>query len=115
MAYALECICHFFCNFVVMAKGRDKELIELRDNKLFERYYYWSEVQRLRFDDTIAKLAHEEFFLSEQTILRIIKRMLMEGRTINGEKIKKSRYLGFRYEERAKQKCRSYEHSLFPE
>ena len=34
-----------------MAKGRDKNLIELRDEALCRRYYYWTEVQRLRFDD----------------------------------------------------------------
>ena len=30
-----------------MAKGRNKQLIEERDKKLFERFYYWFEVQRL--------------------------------------------------------------------
>jgi len=34
-----------------MTKGRDKNLIELRDEALCRRYYYWTEVQRLRFDD----------------------------------------------------------------
>ena len=34
-----------------MGKGRDKELIKLRDEALCRRYYYWTEVQRLRFDD----------------------------------------------------------------
>lgn len=77
-----------FCIFALMAKGRDKDLIELRDKKLFERYYYWSEVQRLRFDDTIRKLAFDEFFLSEATTLRIIKRMLVEGATVDGKTIK---------------------------
>ena len=36
-----------------MAKGRDKKLIELRDEALCRRYYYWTEVQRLRFDDAL--------------------------------------------------------------
>ena len=40
-----------------MAKGRNKQLIDERDKKLFERFYYWSEVQRLRFDDVIHKLS----------------------------------------------------------
>ena len=30
-----------------MPKGRDKTLIELRDEALLRRYYYWTEVQRL--------------------------------------------------------------------
>ena len=93
-----------FCIFAPMAKGRDKELIELRDKKLFERYYYWSEVQRLRFDDTIRKLAFDESFLSEATTLRIIKRMLTEGATIDGKTIKNSRYQGFRPSRRTKSK-----------
>ena len=36
-----------------MGKGRDKELIRLRDEALCRRYYYWTEVQRLRFDDAL--------------------------------------------------------------
>ena len=75
-------------------RGRNKELIQERDKKLFERFYYWSEVRRLRFDDTIKKLSEEEFFLCEATTLRIIKRMLLAGETVNGEEVKKSRYLG---------------------
>ena len=49
----------FFRNFAVMRKGRDRTLINERDRKLFERYYYWTEVRRLRFDDTIQKLLPE--------------------------------------------------------
>lgn len=79
-----------------MSKGRNKQLIDERDKKLFERFYYWSEVQRLRFDDVIHKLSTEEFFLCEATTLRIIKRMLMEGATVNGLAVRKSRYMGFR-------------------
>lgn len=96
-----------------MAKGRDKKLIEARNKKIFERYYYWSEVQRLRFDDTIAKLAYEEFFLSDQTVLRIVKRMLMNGEKVNGQALKPSKYLGFRFQPRAKH--RPCEPALFPE
>ena len=39
----------------LMAKGRDKKLIELRDEALCRRYYYWTEVQRLRFADALIK------------------------------------------------------------
>ena len=48
-----------------MAKGRDKNLIELRDEALCRRYYYWTEVQRLRFDDALKVLSRQEFFISE--------------------------------------------------
>ena len=74
-------------------RGRNKELIQERDKKLFERFYYWSEVRRLRFDDTIKKLSEEEFFLCEATTLRIIKRMLIAGETVNGEEVKKGRVI----------------------
>ena len=47
-----------------MAKGRDKKLIELRDEALCRRYYYWTEVQRLRFDDALKVLSRQEFFVS---------------------------------------------------
>ena len=96
-----------------MAKARNKQLIEERDKKLFERFYYWSEVQRLRFDDVIHKLSTEEFFICEATTLRIIKRMLMEGATVDGQTVKRSRYMGFR--SLRKQKSSSSQLSLFPE
>lgn len=96
-----------------MGKGRNKQLIDERDKKLFERFYYWSEVQRLRFDDVIRKLSEEEFFLCEATTLRIIKRMLMEGATVNGSAVKKSRYMGFRSSRR--QTASAAQLSLFPE
>lgn len=99
----MEIVNAFFI-FASMPKGRDKYLIEARDRKMFERFYFWSEVQRLRFDDTIRKLAFEEFFLSEATTLRIIKRMLTEGATVDGKTIKNSRYQGFRPSRRTKSK-----------
>lgn len=99
----MEIVNAFFI-FASMPKGRDKYLIEARDRKMFERFYFWSEVQRLRFDDTIRKLAFEEFFLSEATTLRIIKRMLTEGATVDGKTIKNSRYQGFRPSHRTKSK-----------
>jgi hypothetical protein len=62
-------------NFVKkqMAKGRDKSLIIKRDELLCRRYYYWTEVRRLRFDDALKILSNEEFFLSEERILSIIR------------------------------------------
>ena len=60
-------------NFFFMAKGRDKELIELRDAALCRRYYYWTEVQRLRFDDALKVLSRQEFFISEERIMSIIR------------------------------------------
>lgn len=62
-----------------MAKGRDKELIRLRDEALCRRYYYWTERQRLRFDDALRILSEREFFISEERIMAIIRRMIRNG------------------------------------
>ena len=67
-----------------MSKGRDKALISARDRKLFERYYYWTEVKRLRFDDALQKLSSEEFFISEGRIMQIIRKMIREGEKVDG-------------------------------
>lgn len=66
-----------------MGKGRDKELIKLRDEALCRRYYYLTEVQRLRFDDALRILSEREFFISEERIMAIIRRMSREGKDRN--------------------------------
>lgn len=55
-------------------KGRNKRLIKKRDALVASRFYYWTEVQRLRFDDAIKQLSENEFFLSESRIIQILKR-----------------------------------------
>ena len=40
-----------------MSKGRNKRLISLRDETLIRRYYYWTEIERRRFDDAL-KIHH---------------------------------------------------------
>ena len=45
-----------------MGKGRDKELIKLRDVALCRRYYYWTEIQRMRYDDAFKMLSEIEYF-----------------------------------------------------
>lgn len=56
-----------------MRRRRDSRLIEKRNAKIAARYYYWTDIQRYRSDDAIRQLSEEEFFLSEATILRIIR------------------------------------------
>ena len=56
-----------------MNKGRSKDLIARRDAKLAERWHYWTEVKRRRIDDVMQILSTEEFFLSQQRIMVIIK------------------------------------------
>ena len=48
--------------------------MERRDAQIVSRYYYWTEVQRLRFDDAVRRLSENEFFLSESRIIQILKR-----------------------------------------
>ena len=55
-----------------MGKGRDKNLINSRNEELCRRYFYWIEIKRRRFDDTLKILSEEEFFISEQRILTVI-------------------------------------------
>ena len=56
-----------------MKKGRSQELIQKRDAKLLQRYYYWTEVKRLRFDDALKILSEEEFFISVDRIMAIVR------------------------------------------
>lgn len=62
-----------------MGKGRDKHLIKLRDAALCRRYYYWTETQRLRFDDALRILSEQEFFISEERIMSVLRRMCRTG------------------------------------
>ena len=55
-------------------KGRCHDLIILRDRKLVERWHYWTEIKRRRFDDVIKILREEEFFVGEQTIMQALKK-----------------------------------------
>ncbi|WP_305156951.1 transposase [Duncaniella freteri] len=74
-----------------MGKGRSKRLIEARDEALFRRYHYWTEVKRLRFDDTIRLLSETEFFISEQRVMTIIRRMVAQIRDMSPEPIPKKK------------------------
>lgn len=75
---------------------RDLRLCAARDKKLFDRFIYWSEERRLRFDEVIRKLSEEEFFICEQLVMRIIRRMIKEGKTSSsGKRVEKPRYVGF--------------------
>ena len=96
-------------------KGRDKELVSARDRKLYERYYYWTEVQRLRFDDALHVLSTEEFFISESRIMQIIRKLISEGYEIEkGKRLKRPGFCGFRGC-RPKAKPSDVQPSLVPE
>lgn len=50
----------------------DKRLV-IRNRKIAERYFYWTEIKRRRFDDVLHILEWEEFFISQQTIRKVIR------------------------------------------
>lgn len=87
-----------------MGKGTGTGLIESRNVKMYERYYYWTEVRRLRFDDALHKLSTEEFFLSESRIMQIIRDMIHAGVTVDGRKIEKPLFTGFKMKARRSSK-----------
>lgn len=61
-----------------MPRGRNKDLIKKRDEALCRRWHYWTEVQRLRFDDAIKVLSEQEFFISEERVMSIIRQFCRE-------------------------------------
>ncbi len=63
---------------------KDKELYTARNKRLFERYYYWTEVVRMRPDDALLKVAREEFFIAEKTAWNVILKMVRSGETVEG-------------------------------
>lgn len=91
-----------------------------RDQRMYERYYYWTEIRRLRFDDTIKKLSEEEFFVSESRVMQIIRRMIQSGATVNGKHIERPLFTGFKVTSTKvslpkSQPCVERQLSLFPE
>lgn len=72
-----------------MSKGRSKYLIEKRNEALCRRYYYWTEVQRLRFDDALRILSEQEFFITEERILSIIRENISKLKEMPDLKVKK--------------------------
>lgn len=61
-----------------MPRGRSKSLIKKRDEALCRRWYYWTEEKRLRFDDAVKILSEQEFFISEQRVLAVIRQYSRE-------------------------------------
>ena len=102
-----------------MKRGRNKSLVAARDQRMFERYYYWTEIRRLRFDDAIRKLSEEEFFVSESRVMQVIRRMIQNGATVDGKQIEKPLFTGFKVGAKvclAKSRpCVARQLSLFPE
>ena len=71
-----------------MGRGRNKDLIEKRNMALLNRYHELTEINRLRFDDALKVLSEQEFFISEERILAIIRD---SHHLIGGKKVKHPR------------------------
>ncbi|NNV54544.1 transposase [Limnovirga soli] len=54
-------------------KGRNSNLIQLRNEYLIKRYYYWYELERKRTDDVLDILSEKEIFLDRDYILTLIR------------------------------------------
>lgn len=54
-------------------KGRNPQLIKLRNEYLVKRYYFWYELERLRLDDVLERLSEKEVFLDTDYILLILR------------------------------------------
>ena len=74
-----------------MPRGRNKHLIEQRNSALIRRYYYWTEVQRLRFDDALKILSEQEFFISEERIMAVISQACRECKDLKVQPVPKVR------------------------
>jgi len=53
-------------------KGRNADLVTLRNQALLARYYYWSILCERRFDRVLECLSRQEFFITEPTIMRVL-------------------------------------------
>ncbi len=60
-----------------MAKGRSKELLDLRNEELYKRYKYLLEVKRLRYS-AIFEILEREFYIAEGTIMHILRSRVYE-------------------------------------
>jgi hypothetical protein len=57
----------------VFKKGRSARLIERRDEFLMTRYFYHTEVKRLRYDDVLKVMSEDEFFIEPETVMNRLK------------------------------------------
>ncbi|MBL4705440.1 MAG: hypothetical protein JKY54_13035 [Flavobacteriales bacterium] len=56
-----------------MPRRKDERLLDARNRKIKNRFDFLYNTKRMRFDDVINKLKWEEFFIEEETIIRILK------------------------------------------
>lgn len=79
-------------------KGRSPHLIQLRNEYLIKRYYYWHELQMLRRDVTLQKLSREEVFLEVFTIESILRECYHLWKEIKQKKPTEKQLTAFAFE-----------------
>ncbi|NPV35093.1 MAG: transposase [Bacteroidales bacterium] len=55
-------------------KTKNDPHIIARNKKLIQRYLFWTEIKRRRTDDVLKILEWEEFFISQQSIMLILRK-----------------------------------------
>jgi hypothetical protein len=63
-------------------KGRDQELLDLRDEFMYHRYYYYQAFRGMKFMEAVVAALKEDVFLSEETIPRVIDKYTVEIRRL---------------------------------
>lgn len=76
-----------------MPKGRSKELIELRNRKLYKRYKELFSKRGLRYS-AIFPILEEEFFIAEGTIMHILRHYVYQEQKESEERPRE--FSGFR-------------------
>lgn len=78
-----------------------EDLIAMRNHLLVARFYYWTEIKRLRFDDAVQHLSTKEFFVGERTITNALSSINYAGTSseTNSKNFKKlqKEYPGFNW------------------
>lgn len=49
-----------------------RDRLDRRNEIMTARYYYWTEIKRIRFDDVLKILADREFFIEERTVSNVL-------------------------------------------
>lgn len=57
---------------VPFATGNKSELLQTRNRLLVSRYYYYFHLRRMREDDVFHLLSKSEFFITPDTIYRLV-------------------------------------------
>ena len=66
--------------------GRSSELLKIRDEKIFHRYYYHSRILQLKYEQVLKALSNE-FDLSEAMLIKIVAKNTIRVKEIGDNKL----------------------------